>query len=138
MFNIFKKPKKIIYFLRNIENDKKEGNKPFTIIVNGNDSVDIQITSRHLVNHFGLEYDDKFGFVILVFFNRNKDSNELYYSRFKANKYFDLFTMFVKDGSDNYILDCKNDINKTETVAIDILKNVFDHKKIKTKKITIY
>ncbi len=138
MINIFKRSDKLIYFLRNIEKTRKEGNTPFTFIIYGNTSVDIQIMSRHIINHFSLEYDNKFGFVVFLFFNKNKDNNELYFSRFKSNKYFDLFTMVVKDGNDNYILDCENDINKTETIALDILENVFDHKKVKTKNVTLY
>jgi hypothetical protein len=46
--------------------------------------------------------------------------------------------MIVKDGSNNYILDCENDINRTETIALDILENVFDHKKFKTKNVTLH
>lgn len=138
MFNIFKKSDKLIYFLRNIEKTKKKENTPFTLIIHGNISVDIQIMSRNIINHFGLEYDNKFGFVIFLFFNKKKDNNELYLSRFKSNKYFDLFIMVVKDGNDNYIFDCENDINRTETIALDILENVFDHKKVKTKNVTLY
>lgn len=138
MINIFKKSDKLIYFLRNIEETRKRGNKPFTFIIKGGKSVDLTIFARMALNHYNLDYDNKFGFVIHLSFNKNKDNNELYFSRFKSNKYFDLFTMVVKDGNDNYILDCKNDINRTETIALDILENVFDHKKVKTKNITIY
>ena len=138
MFNIFKKSDKLIYFLRNIEKTKKKGNTPFTLIIYGNISVDIQIMSRNIINHFGIEYDNKFGFVVFLFFNKNKDNNELYFSRFKTNKYFDLFTMVLKNGNENYILDCEIDINRTEPITLDILENVFDHKKVKTKNITIY
>ena len=138
MINIFKKSDKLIYFLRNIEKTRKEGNKPFTFIINGKESVDLTIFARVALKHFNLDYDNKFGFVILVSFNKNKDNNELYLSRFKSNKYFDLFTMVVKDGNDNYILDCEDDINRTETITLDILENVFDHKKVKTKNVTLY
>ena len=54
------------------------------------------------------------------------------------SKYFDLFTMVQKDGNDNYILDCRDDIHKTEVIALDILKNVYDFKKVKSKNIMIY
>jgi hypothetical protein len=138
MINIFKKSDKLIYFLRNIEKTRKDGNKPFTFVINGEKSVDLTIFARIALKHYNLGYDNKFGFVILVSFNKNKDNNELYLSRFKSNNYFDLFTVVVKDGNDNYILDCKNDINRTETIALDILVNVFDHKKVKTKNVTLY
>ncbi|HOU98797.1 MAG TPA: hypothetical protein PLP65_08115 [Bacteroidales bacterium] len=138
MINIFKKSKKLRYFLRNIEKTKKNGNIPYTLIIYGNISVDLQIFARIALKYFDFEYDNNFGFVIIVFFNKNKDNNELYLSRFKSNKYFDLFTMIEKDGNDNYILDCKDNIDKTEIIALDILKNVFDHKIVKTKNVTLY
>lgn len=98
----------------------------------------MQIISRNIINHFDLEYDNQFGFVILLFFNNDKENNQRNLSRFKSNKYFYLFTLIEKDGNDNYILDCKEDIDKTEMIALDILENVFDHKIIKKKKVKIY
>lgn len=138
MINFFANNKKLIYFLRNIERTRKEGNKPFTFIIYGEKSVDLTIFDRVALNYFNLDYDNKFGFIIHLAFNKNKENNEIYFSRFKSNKYFDSFTMVKKDGNDNYLLDCENDICKTETITLDILKNVFNHKRFNRKQVTLY